>query len=584
MARTLASGGSDDNIMLWDVATQAWKKTISAGGWVNSVAFDNTGNRLASNVSNAVSVWDVNPSDPGYGQAIPQLSLMSMSQTVSCVAFSPDGNTLAGSNYAFANVKLWDANPSDANYSNALLGLAGISAIYNGWPNNGTFNFVFSPDGTAIYEATEDGVARWNLSLTQQAPRGVVIANVTTEAPGPTPPLTVQVPVTLTAQGDENAVGGTITYDPTVLCNPQLALGSADANGMYAVYSPLPGQLEFIVSLNGGQTFAAGTDQIAMLTFTLVSNSYAGTTPLTFSNTPVTCEVVDSNAGYLTATWVNGSITVNGSPVAANDSYSTNVNTTLTVTAATGVLINDTSNNGNALTAVLPGGGSTGTTANGGSVTLNADGSFSYTPPHNSVKTDTFSYQAYDGTAYSNIATVTITIIAAGLEGDVAPRPDGNGVLDVADWVQEGRYVAGLETPAPYSTEYMRADVAPRMVGSVLTRGSGNPINVADWVEVGRYVLGLDPPTPVGGPDHDPPLVDAMRQAAPPAPRVATARALTIDAAILTCKKAGVVRLTLNALGNESAIGCTIHFDAKRLKFVSAKVVGAVRGRHLAGE
>ncbi len=114
------------------------------------------------------------------------------------------------------------------------------------------------------------------------------------------------------------------------------------------------------------------------------------------------------------------------------------------------------------------------------------------------------------------------------------------------------------------------ADVAPRT-----TLGSGSPINVADWVQVGRYVLGLDPPTPVGGPDHDPPLLDALRRAAPPAPKTATARALTIDAAMLTCKKAGVVWLTLNALGGESAIGCTIHFDAKRLKFVSAQVVGA---------
>ncbi len=58
-------------------------------------------------------------------------------------------------------------------------------------------------------------------------------------------------------------------------------------------------------------------------------------------------------------------------------------------------------------------------------------------------------------------------------------------------------------------------------------------------------------------------------------PTAHTVRSLTIDAATLTCKKAGVVRLTLNALGNESAVGCTMHFDAKRLKFVSANVVGA---------
>src|SRR5262249_49932192 len=42
--------------------------------------------------------------------------------------------------------------------------------------------------------------------------------------------------------------------------------------------------------------------------------------------------------------------------------------------------------------------------------TLNADGSFSYTPAANYNGTDTFTYKANDGAADSNIATVTITI------------------------------------------------------------------------------------------------------------------------------------------------------------------------------
>jgi hypothetical protein len=44
----------------------------------------------------------------------------------------------------------------------------------------------------------------------------------------------------------------------------------------------------------------------------------------------------------------------NKAPVANNDSYSANVNTTLTV-AAPGVLANDTDQNGDSLTAVLVG-------------------------------------------------------------------------------------------------------------------------------------------------------------------------------------------------------------------------------------
>ena len=45
-----------------------------------------------------------------------------------------------------------------------------------------------------------------------------------------------------------------------------------------------------------------------------------------------------------------------------------------------------------------------------GTLTLNADGSFTYTPAANYNGTDSFTYKANDGTADSNVATVTITI------------------------------------------------------------------------------------------------------------------------------------------------------------------------------
>ena len=43
-------------------------------------------------------------------------------------------------------------------------------------------------------------------------------------------------------------------------------------------------------------------------------------------------------------------------------------------------------------------------------MTLNADGSFTYTPAANFNGTDSFTYTASDGTAASNVATVTITV------------------------------------------------------------------------------------------------------------------------------------------------------------------------------
>jgi CSLREA domain-containing protein len=94
---------------------------------------------------------------------------------------------------------------------------------------------------------------------------------------------------------------------------------------------------------------------------------------------------------------------VNDAPVAADDSYSTDEDTMLTVNAP-GVLGNDTDVDGDSLTAVLVAGPAHGTLA------LNSDGSFKYTPAANYNGADSFTYKANDGQLDSNIATVKITI------------------------------------------------------------------------------------------------------------------------------------------------------------------------------
>jgi len=94
---------------------------------------------------------------------------------------------------------------------------------------------------------------------------------------------------------------------------------------------------------------------------------------------------------------------VNDAPVAANNVYATAEDTVLTVPAP-GVLGNDTDVEGDPLEAIKIGNPSNGI------VTLNADGSFTYTPNPFFNGTDSFTYKANDGAADSNIATVTINI------------------------------------------------------------------------------------------------------------------------------------------------------------------------------
>ncbi len=93
----------------------------------------------------------------------------------------------------------------------------------------------------------------------------------------------------------------------------------------------------------------------------------------------------------------------NVAPVAHDDSYSTPMDVTLNV-AAPGVLENDTDANGDPLTAIKV------SDPPNGSVTLNSDGSFSYTPDAGYTGDDSFTYKANDGDLDSNTATVTITV------------------------------------------------------------------------------------------------------------------------------------------------------------------------------
>ena len=107
--------------------------------------------------------------------------------------------------------------------------------------------------------------------------------------------------------------------------------------------------------------------------------------------------------------------------MAINDSYSTNEDTPLNVTAP-GVLANDTDADGNTLTVAAP------RPASGpshGTLTLNANGSFSYTPAANYNGPDSFTYNANDGTVNSaSAATVSITVNAV----NDAPLCSDNGL------------------------------------------------------------------------------------------------------------------------------------------------------------
>ncbi|MBI3465096.1 MAG: tandem-95 repeat protein [Planctomycetes bacterium] len=170
-----------------------------------------------------------------------------------------------------------------------------------------------------------------------------------------------------------NAVGGVLSNDTDV-----------DGDSLTAVLVTGPGNGTLTLNADGSFTYTPNPNFNGADSFTYKAND----------------GVLDSNTATVTIT-VNP---VNDAPVASNDAHGENEDTTLVVNAAAGVLSNDTDVDGDSLTAVLVIGPGNGT------LTLNADGSFTYTSNANFNGTDSFTYKANDGTLDSNTATVTITV------------------------------------------------------------------------------------------------------------------------------------------------------------------------------
>jgi gliding motility-associated-like protein len=176
------------------------------------------------------------------------------------------------------------------------------------------------------------------------------------------------------------AVADNYTYtigSKLVISAPGLLNNDTDANGntLLAILVNGPTHGSLVLNANGGFTYTPSGNFADFFTYKAYDGTVSGNT-VTVSLSPA-----------------------NVAPVAVADNYSYTVGTPLTV-AAPGVLSNDNDANGDAITAVLVSGPAHG------SLVLNANGSFTYTPSGNT--NDSFTYKANDGTVSGNTVTVTL--------------------------------------------------------------------------------------------------------------------------------------------------------------------------------
>ncbi len=166
--------------------------------------------------------------------------------------------------------------------------------------------------------------------------------------------------------------------------------------------------LAFAVTAQPGHGTLSGT--APDLTYTPDQN-YSGPDSFTFS-------ADDGNVSSGGTVSINIS-PVNDAPDAGSDSFSMHVNTVLNISAP-GVLGNDLDMENDTLTASLLTGPANGTLA------LNTDGSFTYTPGIDFSGTDSFSYKANDGTAdsFSATATINVTVVPVAHQQSVTTSED----------------------------------------------------------------------------------------------------------------------------------------------------------------
>ncbi len=171
-----------------------------------------------------------------------------------------------------------------------------------------------------------------------------------------------------------------------------------------------------IVSGPANGTVIANSDG----TFTYTPNAdFNGTDSFTYS-------VSDGHGDTDTATVSVVVTPVNDAPLAADDTATTAQGAPVTIV----VLANDSDVDGDALSPSLVSG------ATNGGVTLNADGTFTYTPDAGFAGTDSFTYSVSDGKGGSATATVSITVEPANAapvarDDSAATDEDMGVVIDV---------------------------------------------------------------------------------------------------------------------------------------------------------
>jgi VCBS repeat-containing protein len=198
--------------------------------------------------------------------------------------------------------------------------------------------------------------------------------------------------------------------------------------------------------------------------------------------------VLDGSSAHLNGARepVTGVLSVNAAPVASDDAYSTAEDEPLVI-AAPGVLANDTDSDGDTLTASVLSGPAHGT------LTLNADGGFVYTPAAHYSGLDGFTYQVADSQGGTKEATVNLTVTAVADAPALTVAP-ANGNEDSAIALSIGSSLVDTDGSETLTVEIDGIPVGATLsdgVNSVTATVANVSVDVSGWNLLG---LTITPP------------------------------------------------------------------------------------------
>jgi hypothetical protein len=160
-------------------------------------------------------------------------------------------------------------------------------------------------------------------------PRVISLASVSARAGS-----TVQIPLSIVSQNDENQINFSVSFNPTLLVNPQISTSADVPNATISTVTNQisQGLLGVRIELPTGLVINGGTRQIADLQFEIPTYATFGPTPVRFDDQPIERSVISGTSIPLPASFFSSGIVIISQGIEADSAPRPNGDGTLSTT------------------------------------------------------------------------------------------------------------------------------------------------------------------------------------------------------------------------------------------------------------